>query len=106
VCLGIPLVDTQPIPRRDVGVVRLNHLLFEPAVAGEAAGVLAEDPFIEIANFGSRSVSGGTIPGQPSSPRSLREPLRFAFCDASVVTLLHHGLSLVLKGGVRISTDR
>ena len=25
VCLGIPLVDTPPIPRRDVGVVRVNY---------------------------------------------------------------------------------
>ena len=90
--LEISFVDAPAAPRRDIAVVGLDSILLESPIAGEMAGVLAEDPFVEVLE-GRLSVDVvGDDPGPVLVPTvtggPLDEPLELAGCVASVVPAL------------------
>jgi hypothetical protein len=70
VCLEVPLVDAPVTPRRNARVVGLDCVLLESAVAGEVAGILTEDPLVEVPKGQVAVDILGNDPAQSSSPRS------------------------------------
>jgi len=76
-------------PRRDIAVIGLYSILFEPPIAGEVPGILSEDTFIEVFEGGLSvdvveddlgPVVVAALTGGPFS-----ESPEFAGCVASIV---------------------
>ena len=98
----ISLVDTPATPRRNIRVVGLDRVLLESMVAGEVAGVLTEDPFVEV----SEDWVAVGVSGDESSPvlaaavavSPLNESVEFASGVPAVVPALTAAtLALVLE---------